>query len=1148
MKRLLCRVLLALAAPAAGASEIALDLRPETVLRASGVVSSKAAAAPAETGTLRKTVLDAGATATGSLAVGDVLRLRVYDDVALTLTLVAREEAPLTRASFQAEVSGATWRDAVVMETDAGLLVTATDPTSGLVYSIVSSEDRVTVREIDPKALPVVDGGVRVPTSAAASTGLTSAAAAGTADQASTVVDMLVAYDRPAAAWAKANGGGVTNLAQQCVARMNGVLANNGLNASFRFRLVGVLAVDADGDGDLGDTLDKVTNKTGAWASVAEMRDAVGADVVSTLIDTGSAYGTTGLGWSLEETTDSSIGSFSEQAFNVLSVRAAAQSHVMAHETGHNMGAGHADAQTSDPGPQSFDYSSGYYFTGTDGRAYHTVMAYNDDGYGNTYDAAPLFSDPDNDWAGVAAGDATHDNAQVLARTYAAVSKFRAQKVALSYDVFFSPEGGSLFSDSVEVTLTPGKAGLEIRYTTDGTDPTATSGAVYSSPLTLTETTTIRAVTVTDGTAGPVYEATYYRSDLGAALDAPQLVWSASADYPWTAQSTNTYDGALAVQSAALPKGSVNKTWLSTTVTGPTKMSFRYKAMMYWSDFSVYLGSDVAWTTSERTDDWTLVEVDVPAGTQTVKFEYEQRGYYTDPTFCGVWLDDVRFDALSRPPQLLPATTADESTATTFAGSLTVTLAPSVSDGRVFYTLDGSDPAGETGVAYDAPIVLTQSTLLRAVESDPGKDTSAEVRGLFLERHSLSPGEWTTDVAGAKAAAAKDGTLVCVLLANHRTCGWCQAFYLVAQSQTFRDWARDNGVYLVEADVSLHVDASAAQEYFWNLRSSYGDSGSVGYPTLYFALASAPDTAVAKGVARNDGSSAIGGVAYADTVESLVAGFSAILSQNGFTPTALSYPSTADVLGTTGVEWVNASDIPWREEYPSQMRVGGLKNTTYESALTARVSGRGTFIFTYRSVSYTSKNTFAFLVDGSQRFKRAYDGNITYSETVTNVVTAAAGATFTWKCAVNDATRDYSGCGAWISDVRWIPEGAEGVTREDGSGNEILIPASWFEQHGLASSGASAEALAAAADADSDGDGMSNWTEYVCGTDPNDADERLQCTISFADGSPVVDYAPKNGYLSGYRAVLKGKEALSDAEWTDAASGHRFFKVVVERE
>lgn len=770
MKRYLCLALLMLAAASAVASEIALDLRPRAV-RTRGVAAPRATQTEEEAGTLRQTVLDAGAASTGALAVGDVLRLSVYDDVTLSLTLVAREEAPLARASFQAEVSGANWRDAVVTETDAGLLVTATDPASGLVYAVVSSDDRVTVREIDPHALPVVDGGVRVPELDAVRDGVPTKRSAASTDQVSTVVDMLVAYDRPAAAWAKANGGGVTNLAQQCVARMNGALANNGLDAAFRFRLVGVMAVDADGDGNLNDTLDKVTQKTGAWAAVSAMRDAVGADVVSTMVDTGSAYGTTGLGWSLTQTTASGMSNFSEHAYNVLSVRAAAQSHVMAHETGHNMGAGHADAQTSSRGPQSFIYSRGFYFTGTDKRAYHTVMAYNNDGYGNSYDPAPLFSDPDNAWAGVPAGDATHDNVQVLARTHAVVAQFRAQKVALSYDVFFSPEGGALFSDFVTVTLTPGKAGLAIRYTTDGSDPTATHGSLYTSPLTLTKTTTIRAATVTDGTTGPVYAATYYKSDLGAALNAPQLVWNTSADYPWTAQATNTYDGTLAVQSAALPKGTVNRTWLSTTVTGPTKMSFRYRAKMWSSAFRVYLDSSVAWQTADAVDDWTLVEVDVPTGVHAVKFEYEQRGYYFDPTFCGIWLDDVR----------------------------------------------------------------------------------------------------------------------------------------------------------------------------------------------------------------------------------------------------------------------------------------------------------------------------------------------------------------------------------------WIPEGSEGVTRMDGNGNEILIPASWFERHGLAPAGATAAELAAAADADSDGDGMGNWTEYVCGTDPNNADDRLRCTISFVDGAPVVGYEPRDGYLSGYRAVLKGKASLSDAPWTDATPQHRFFKVVVEK-
>ena len=77
--------------------------------------------------------------------------------------------------------------------------------------------------------------------------------------------------------------------------------------------------------------------------------------------------------------------------------------------------------------------------------------------------------------------------------------------------------------------------------------------------------------------------------------------------------------------------------------------------------------------------------------------------------------------------------------------------------------------------------------------------------------------------------------------------------------------------------------------------------------------------------------------------------------------------------------------------------------------------------------------------------------------------------------------------------------------------------------------------------------GADDWTEYVCGTDPNNTDDRQRCTISVVDGSPVVGYEPRDGYLSGYRAVLKGKASLSDAPWTDVTPQHRFFKVFVEK-
>ena len=148
----------------------------------------------------------------------------------------------------------------------------------------------------------------------------------------------------------------------------------------------------------------------------------------------------------------------------------------MTHEVGHNIGAGHATAVNPSeisPGPQLYDYSAGYYFTGTDNVAYHTIMAYNFDGYGNHYSPAPFFSSPNFTYQGTAVGDTTHDNVRTIQQTYSAASQWRAQKVPMSYDVYFSPESGATFTDSITVTLTPGKAGLPILYTLDGSAPTA---------------------------------------------------------------------------------------------------------------------------------------------------------------------------------------------------------------------------------------------------------------------------------------------------------------------------------------------------------------------------------------------------------------------------------------------------------------------------------------------------------------------------------------------------------------------------------------------------------------------------------------------------------------------------------------------------
>ena len=280
-------------------------------------------------------------------------------------------------------------------------------------------------------------------------------------------------------------------------------------------------------------------------------------------------------------------------------------------------------------------------------------------------------------------------------------------------------------------------------------------------------------------------------SDLGTALDAPQLNWRTSDTQPWFFQTSDTWDGIDAVQSTDKGLDSNNEndlywnneSWLETTVTGPTQMSFRYKTRKYRGTFTVLVdGTAVLTDTEDVSDDlWHLQEISIPQGSHTVKFLFQcwidrgggrrSGGRYSG--FNGAWLDTVQFDALSRPPTISPTTTPYESTAYTFQGSQTITITPPAGkQGVLYYTADGSDPTGESQRVYDGPITITESTRIRAVFVEGGKEPSAEVGGLYLERHPVSPGEWTTNVDGAKTAAAQNGRLIAVLLADRLGCGW----------------------------------------------------------------------------------------------------------------------------------------------------------------------------------------------------------------------------------------------------------------------------------------------------------------------------------------------------------------------------------------
>ena len=80
--------------------------------------------------------------------------------------------------------------------------------------------------------------------------------------------------------------------------------------------------------------------------------------------------------------------------------------------------------------------------------------------------------------------------------------------------------GTTPFEESTSVTMS-GPAGATIRYTTDGSTPTSASTA-YTEAITLTDTTTVKAVAVKDGVSSSVTTRTFTKGSGGGGSENPE--------------------------------------------------------------------------------------------------------------------------------------------------------------------------------------------------------------------------------------------------------------------------------------------------------------------------------------------------------------------------------------------------------------------------------------------------------------------------------------------------------------------------------------------------------------------------------------------------------------------------------------------------
>ena len=232
----------------------------------------------------------------------------------------------------------------------------------------------------------------------------------------------------------------------------------------------------------------------------------------------------------------------------------------------------------------------------------------------------------------------------------------------------FAPAGG-MYVGSQLVTITVPTAGATIHYTTNGTTPT-TASPVYSGPIPVSTTTTIRAIAVLSGM-----------------LDSAEAsaAYTIKAFAPGFSPSSGTYIGSVTVTlSTATSGGTIRYTTDGST---PSAASAAYSGPLVLSQTTMIR----AITTAPG-----VLDSDVSNATYTVQV--------VAPTFS-----------------VTPGT---------FNQPQTVALSTATSGATIRYTIDGSTPTA-TSPAYTGPISVTRTTTIRAMAMKSGLENSTVVSATY---------------------------------------------------------------------------------------------------------------------------------------------------------------------------------------------------------------------------------------------------------------------------------------------------------------------------------------------------------------------------------------------------------------------------------
>ncbi len=310
----------------------------------------------------------------------------------------------------------------------------------------------------------------------------------------------------------------------------------------------------------------------------------------------------------------------------------------------------------------------------------------------------------------------------------------------------FSPTAGEFYTDYVDVTISSATTGATIYYTTDGSEPT-TSSDVYSTPIHITHTTTIKALAVFNGQSSTVATGQFKKVKAIGAV----TVWSED----WTGGATAT-----SAEASAQPTSLVNGT--GTVVYDYTDASGSYlRADNYATGTSpeLFLKSADTWKVTVTLPAGTIgnltlsylsnnnkISVSTSTSGATIGTAEASGNSYTYPITLSTASNEIvlefaasgntRLDNINL-TSVRPAISDPEITPEggTYNETQTVTINEPDDDVTVYYTTDGSDPSASnytgswstTGGTYSQTVnVTTTGTTIKAIAID-SEDNESDI-------------------------------------------------------------------------------------------------------------------------------------------------------------------------------------------------------------------------------------------------------------------------------------------------------------------------------------------------------------------------------------------------------------------------------------